>query len=355
MSKMEDRGQGAFEYILLLAGILLIVILVIVILKSVILSPANANIQSSNDILTQVSAIPEIPGAWVKYSCSNPVIPTSLDPVSFIDVVLAGGVYYGFYTNNSGGPTNYGNIGLLNSTDGVNWELVNNSIINPTPYAWDGVSVGLPYVMYNNGEFQMWYIGSNDTEVASWTSDFNQSVGYASSSDGIHWNVNSAPVFTTNSTSTWDNYSIAPGVVVLKDGDTYKMWYGAINYSGDVHSSIGYATSTDGVTWQRWNSTGGPVIANAIPGAILKSGIYYLSLGILTSTFVTAESTSTDGITWSQPSVTMNNSPSCFDSQQAIIVSIILSNDQYLAWYYSNNGAPAGVGYATAPVQILTS
>ena len=50
---MNNKGQGAFEYILLLAGILLIVVLVIVILKSSILTSANANVNQSSQTITK--------------------------------------------------------------------------------------------------------------------------------------------------------------------------------------------------------------------------------------------------------------------------------------------------------------
>ena len=49
---MNNKGQGAFEYILLLAGILLIVVLVIVILKSSILTNANTNVAQSSTTIT---------------------------------------------------------------------------------------------------------------------------------------------------------------------------------------------------------------------------------------------------------------------------------------------------------------
>ncbi|NYZ74997.1 class III signal peptide-containing protein [Candidatus Micrarchaeota archaeon] len=44
----RKKGQGAFEYILLLAGILLIVVLVIVILKGGLLTETQANVQGSS-------------------------------------------------------------------------------------------------------------------------------------------------------------------------------------------------------------------------------------------------------------------------------------------------------------------
>ena len=42
----ERRAQGAFEYILLLAGVLLIVVLAIIILRGSVLGAANNQIQS---------------------------------------------------------------------------------------------------------------------------------------------------------------------------------------------------------------------------------------------------------------------------------------------------------------------
>ncbi len=44
---MDNKGQGAFEYILLLAGVLLIVVLVIIIMRGNILGSANNQIGGS--------------------------------------------------------------------------------------------------------------------------------------------------------------------------------------------------------------------------------------------------------------------------------------------------------------------
>ncbi|MEW5955763.1 MAG: class III signal peptide-containing protein [Candidatus Micrarchaeota archaeon] len=44
------KGQGAFEYILLLAGILLIVVIVIVVLKGGIIGNEQTNIQQSSEL-----------------------------------------------------------------------------------------------------------------------------------------------------------------------------------------------------------------------------------------------------------------------------------------------------------------
>ncbi len=44
---MDDRAQGAFEYVLLLAGIMLVAVLVIVLLKTSVLPSANEQLNQS--------------------------------------------------------------------------------------------------------------------------------------------------------------------------------------------------------------------------------------------------------------------------------------------------------------------
>jgi hypothetical protein len=52
---MRFRGQGAFEYILLLAGVLLVVVLAIVILRGGVLATANNQIAGSLNAFMGVS------------------------------------------------------------------------------------------------------------------------------------------------------------------------------------------------------------------------------------------------------------------------------------------------------------
>ncbi|NYZ74995.1 class III signal peptide-containing protein [Candidatus Micrarchaeota archaeon] len=46
-----NKGQGAFEYILLLAGVLLIVVVVMVVIKGGVISGQQENIQSSSELM----------------------------------------------------------------------------------------------------------------------------------------------------------------------------------------------------------------------------------------------------------------------------------------------------------------
>src|SRR3954467_3605865 len=62
------------------------------------------------------------------------------------------------------------------------------------------------------------------------------------------------PVFVKGEKS-WDD-GIIVGHSVIKSGNTYKMWYSGAHDILDP-KSIGYATSTDGIHWTRYS--GNPV------------------------------------------------------------------------------------------------
>lgn len=78
-----------------------------------------------------------------------------------------------------------------------------------------------------------------------------KSVALVESKDGIHWSEPPMIVLSPNKASGWEDDINRP--CVLKKGDTYHMWYtGQVRPgAGDGHSWIGYATSPDGVLWNR--------------------------------------------------------------------------------------------------------
>ena len=73
-------------------------------------------------------------------------------------------------------------------------------------------------------------------------------IGYATSSDGITWNKLDTAVFKPTPGS-WDESS-TEGQYIIKEDGIYKMWYSA---AGPIHpvSAIGYATSMDGIVWSK--------------------------------------------------------------------------------------------------------
>jgi len=86
-------------------------------------------------------------------------------------------------------------------------------------------------------------------------------IGYATSSDGITWKkYESNPVFSVGA-SGFDNLDVWQPMVLFNDGH-YEMWYVGNTTAGD----IGYATSDDGISWTRQNN-GNPVLKKGASGA----------------------------------------------------------------------------------------
>lgn len=77
----------------------------------------------------------------------------------------------------------------------------------------------------------------------------NNSFGYATSPDGLVWQKHAGnPVMVPGGLGTWDETNIdSPSIVVV--GGTYHMWYSGVDDVDD--NRIGHATSPDGIVWTR--------------------------------------------------------------------------------------------------------
>ncbi|MFN7954343.1 MAG: hypothetical protein U0610_21635 [bacterium] len=106
--------------------------------------------------------------------------------------------------------------------------------------AWEAGAVGAPTVLAQDGHYRMWFEGGRYAGI-----------GYAESNDGLHWTRRSAnPVLVPD--QRWEAGTIGSPTVVFRDG-LYRMWY-----DGNVNAAraIGYAESSDGVTWTKRDAFG---------------------------------------------------------------------------------------------------
>jgi Tol biopolymer transport system component len=86
----------------------------------------------------------------------------------------------------------------------------------------------------------MWYIGYSGAV---------RQVGHATSSDGASWTKDADPVLSPGGAGAWDNSAIH-SLDVIANGSSYEMWYAATS-DFDFSAKIGYASSDDGVAWQK--------------------------------------------------------------------------------------------------------
>lgn len=90
----------------------------------------------------------------------------------------------------------------------------------------------------------MWYSGG-----ATHLAEAN-TIGYATSKDGIHWEKNVMnPIFTPDPTIHWEMYKVSANYVWKHDGWYYMTYLGS---DSDMCAASGMARSRDGITnWQR--------------------------------------------------------------------------------------------------------
>ncbi len=216
---------------------------------------------------------------------------------AFPSVAGVNGIYQMLYSGFNGSAWN---IGLASSADGKAWtNYAGNPVMAISPTTFYASDISAPSLLSDNGVFKAWFTGYDGTFTR---------IGYATSASGITWTVQGTPVLNTGVTGSWDYQGVGfPSVI--KDNGIYKMWFSG--YDGTTWR-IGYATSTDGVTWTKYSSGGaeapvldvsgsGPDAYGAYQPSVAKDGSVYKMYytGISTAGTLTIDyATSVDGITW---------------------------------------------------------
>ncbi len=160
-----------------------------------------------------------------------------LNHVNDPSVVRVDGCWKMFYTRAEKGITD--TIGLAESENGRDW-VDRGTVFGPgEPGSWDSLLVGRPSVLFEDGKYRMWYDGRKDLPVGSPDKDAvkspasKRSVGFAESTDGLTWKRHPRPVMNRDSGGV--HVSRADGsLVMLIESRRGTLW----------------ATSVDGIRWQ---------------------------------------------------------------------------------------------------------
>ena len=297
---------------------------------------------------------------------STPVLsaiaPQSVDGfgVGGMCVQRVGTTFYMWYT---GVPENgfAQSIYLATSADGLTWTKEPTPVLERgAPGSFDSRQLGKPTVIYDAANlaapFRMWYAGEGD---------LGGSIGYATSPDGRTWTKYIAPgatepaaVYAPGKIGMADSYRVTHPDVMYANG-IYFMWYTADDSN---NKRVAYATSVDGIAWDRggvvFDVGTGNYSEGAFAPAVVRTGLAtpdpaddafhmiftgnkIVSGDDIQSKLINADST--DGITWAASNIAFSaaGGDTAFDgynvSQPAILYDPADAAHPYKMWYVGNN------------------
>lgn len=149
--------------------------------------------------------------------------------------------YHMWYTGQAVGKSK---IGYARSADGRKWTRQSRKPVLESTEPWEGVALMCPHVIWDEHQrtWQMWYSGGEQYEP--------NAIGYATSTDGLHWTKYSKnPVITPEPGTEWEKERVTAAQII-----PWKGWYYAfyIGFRDVDHAQIGSARSRDGITnWVR--------------------------------------------------------------------------------------------------------
>lgn len=181
-------------------------------------------------------------------------------------------------------------IGLARSTDGVNFTRVSGTatggaiLDNGEQGRFDSWLTYRPFVLKDGTTYRMWYNGSTQPfHCPTGTLSNDRRIGYAESTDGVHWTKHydgvgpGGSVLPLGGAGEFDAQQVGY-VWVIKDGAEYKMFYSAndaLNFW-----RVGLAVSSDARTWTKVRGKGatGAVLDLGPPGSFDAACAYQPSV-----------------------------------------------------------------------------
>lgn len=289
----------------------------------------------------------ETAGGWEKYS-GNPVLGGDLGTCFDIAVLKEGGLFRMWF---SWRPKK--SIALTESKDGIHWSEPVVVLPPNKETKWEK-ETNRPTVLKKDGTYYMWYTGqANDR---SW-------IGFATSDDGVKWKrMSDKPVLSSE--QAWEKgAAMCPHVLWDESQGVFRMWYSA----GDQYepNAIGYATSRDGVHWERNENNPifrpDPAIAwekdRVTACQVLQYEGWHIMFYIGFKDIDHAQigiARSKDGIGgWERLPDNPIIRQGTWDADACYKPYAILDGDTWMLWYNGRTGALEQIGLATHPGAAL--
>ncbi len=259
-------------------------------------------------------------------------------------VISDGGMYKMWY---HGRDLAYQGFGLAISNDGINWTKAADNPVYTTTEHWGHISY--PFVLKDGATFKLWYAGEG-------------AIYYGESGDGITWDVDTSAPVLARTEGTWEESGISAPFVLQLGASDYRMWYQTEDQDG-----IGYATSTDGITWTKhltpvltpggtgvWDEDG-----VGDPALWFDGGAYHMWYANA-SNWLMGYATSTNGIDWNKYGgnpVFFTGVSGEWDDTNVAAPHVLFDQGEYRMWYAGFGGSDFKWqrGYAVSPDGVTWS
>jgi hypothetical protein len=224
------------------------------------------------------------------------------------------------------------------SPDGITWHK--QGVIMQKGGAYQETGVYVPYVIYHNGVYHMWYGGL-------FQSGGNRaSIHYATSTDeGFTWQKQGMELYHNSGVTC---------PYVLFDGSQWRMWYCGIYWGNPNQSRIHHAHKTlisdpwiqDGVVVNNDGPYDYPSASypNVLPTATGYE-MFYTGYVPYTGPFRILHATSPDGMSWTKTGIELEGSlPE--ETNRIGMSYISVEGSTYKAWYTGYDGSHNQIFYA---------
>lgn len=234
----------------------------------------------------------------------------------------------------------------IQSGEPGNWTKYSGNPVMTPSQEWESTFIWHANVMKDGFTYKMWYTANDPSHI-----------GYATSVDGILWNKHAEnPILAPGSVGEWDEIFVGEPYVIKEDNQ-YKMWFFGRNADGFMQ--IGYATSTDGISWIKY--AGNPVfmvgdagsweeLEVGLPCIIHQGGTYkmWYTGQDRSGNYAIGYATSPDGINWTRYGSNPIFTPTIgtWDEDGVYGSEVLFDGTTYRMWY--STPIEWEIGYATS-------
>lgn len=219
---------------------------------------------------------------------------------------------------------------------------------------FDENGVSYPFIIPYENKLYMYYVGWMPTTLTP----FQNRTGLAISDDGgkNFIRASRAPILPLTNAEPFCTGSLA----VLKENDIWKMWYTVWKKWGNDENDhkhyylIKYATSNDGINWDRdeidrikFGNKNEYAIGK--PSVIKYKGLYHMWYVYRGEQYKIGYAYSLDGKDWERRDdlVGINTSINGWDSEAICYPHIVELKNRFIMFYCGNNYGREGLGSAT--------